>query len=733
MHVILSRGFAGSERAAAEACAALSQRHAVALVVRSDHRGPGGASIRDELEPGVEVFEVPARIGTQRRLEQVIREWAPDVVHTHLRRGTRYVARIRPSHAAHVATLHLSLNGPHYLQTDALFCISDWQVATVPADYRGRVFLVPNSLVPHPRIEPGRLRELRASVGAGEGDFLVGAVGRLARRKGFDSLLRAFELAQLPAARLVIVGEGRERSRLERLAGERVVFAGFRRDVKDLYQAFDLFVCPSTYEPFGRVIAEALDAGVPVIATDAEGPRDLARRYPIELVPRADPAVLSGALRRAAAAGRRRVESDLSEFALERIAVKIEDGYRDVLAARATSTAPEHALARNESASAGLGVLAAAPALVAAAGVAEAAHRRYLFAPVSGPGGAGELMRCLIIARELARAEPAADIRFLVSRAAVFREAVNFPIIDCDASPTNSTRQVLAAIESFRPHVMVFDNSGRTAQLRAARRAGARLVFSSRAPKLRWKAFRLKWMRLLSEHWIVFPSFVTGGLTWLEQRKLALFPEYTVRRLDTLFTPSEPGERAAWLAAQGLEPGGYVVFVPGGRSEGQRIAEPAEHFIAAAQRFVEQTGQRAVVLTGRKEPPADRAANPTLLPRIGPEEVQHLLADASFVVSNGGTTMVHTLAHGKPLVAVPLAGDQARRIRRAVKLGIAHSAPPDAEAIATAAARLAADAEARATLPQRSAELGIANGVAAAVAALRGLAVDASRTAASRG
>jgi glycosyltransferase involved in cell wall biosynthesis len=275
MHVILSRGFAGSERAAAEACAALSRRHAVALVVRSDHRGPGGASIRDELEPGVEVFEVPARIGTQRRLEQIIREWAPDVVHTHLRRGTRYVARIRPSHAAHVATLHLSLNGPHYLRTDALFCISDWQVATVPADYRGRVFLVPNSLVPHPRIEPGRLRELRASVGAGEGDFLVGAVGRLARRKGFDVLLRAFELAQLPAARLVIVGEGRERSRLERQAGERVVFAGFRRDVKDLYQAFDLFVCPSTYEPFGRVIAEALDAGVPVIATDAEGPRDL--------------------------------------------------------------------------------------------------------------------------------------------------------------------------------------------------------------------------------------------------------------------------------------------------------------------------------------------------------------------------------------------------------------------------------------------------------------------------
>ena len=88
MHVILSRGFAGSERAAAESCAALAGRHAVALVVRSDHREPGGSSIRDELAPGIEVFEVPPRLRTQHRIEEIIRAWAPDVVHTHLRRGT---------------------------------------------------------------------------------------------------------------------------------------------------------------------------------------------------------------------------------------------------------------------------------------------------------------------------------------------------------------------------------------------------------------------------------------------------------------------------------------------------------------------------------------------------------------------------------------------------------------------------------------------------------------------
>ena len=706
MNVILSRGFAGSERAAVEACAALAQRHDVALVVRSDHRDRSGVSLLDELQPGIQVFEVPPRWRTQSRLAGIIEQWRPDIIHTHLRRGTRYVARIERT-ARHVSTLHLHLNGPHYLRTDALFCISDWQLATVPSAYHGKTYLVPNSLVSHPRLPLERVRQLREELGASDDDFLIGGVGRLVPRKGFDVLLQAFAQAQLPQAKLVIVGDGSERRSLQRLAGDGVRFAGFRRDVKDLYQAFDLFVCPSRYEPFGRVIAEALDSGVPVVACESEGPRDIARRYPIDLVPADDVATMAAALRRHHAAGRRRIESDLSEFSLERTAARMEQAYWAVL-----SSAP--AAASSDSG------FAAAPRLTAPG--AGALPARVLFSPVSGPGGAGELMRCLIIARELAKADPTADIRFLVNRHAVFRESVNFPIIDCEASPTNSTSQVLATIESFRPDVMVFDNSGRTSQLRAAKRAGARLVFSSRAPKLRWKAFRIKWMRLLDEHWIVFPTFVTGGLSRMEGLKLRFFPNYGVRQFDTLFTPSEPEARNAWLADHGLEPGAFVVFVPGGRGEATRVAEPAELFIAAAREFSAATGQRTVVLTGRKDVTPSNDPNLVLLPRVEPDHVQYLLSEALIVVSNGGSTMIHVLAHGRPIVSIPLAGDQDRRIRRAVRLQIAETAERTPQAIAAVAARLLREPERRAAMCRRTAELGIANGVGEAVAALLALA-----------
>jgi UDP:flavonoid glycosyltransferase YjiC (YdhE family) len=348
---------------------------------------------------------------------------------------------------------------------------------------------------------------------------------------------------------------------------------------------------------------------------------------------------------------------------------------------------------------------------------------RYLFVPVSGPGGAGELMRCLIIARELRRAEPQSEIHFIVSRTAVFREAVEFPIHDSDASPTLSTPQVFEALQAFAPHVVVFDNSGRTSQLRAARRVGARVVFSSRTPHLRRKAFRLKWMRLLDEHWMVFPRFITGELGWSEKLKLRLYPQYRSRHLDTLFPPSDPGARSAWLASRGLAEGRFVVFVPGGRGESSRVAQPTELFAAAARNYVARTGGSAVVLTGRaQDSGGSDMAGLTLLPRISPEEVQHALAGARVVVSNGGTTMVHALAHGRPLVAVPLAADQGRRIRRAVKLGAVASARPTADAIAAAASSLLEDAERRQDMARRIAELGIRNGVEEAVAALMALA-----------
>src|SRR3546814_19492139 len=109
-HVILSRGFAGSERSTAESCnAQAASGHAVLLIVRRSHRDGNGASVLGHLDPRVKVETVPDRLFTGRAIANPLAAFAPDVVHCHLRRPTRIVARTQPP-AALIATLPIDFN-----------------------------------------------------------------------------------------------------------------------------------------------------------------------------------------------------------------------------------------------------------------------------------------------------------------------------------------------------------------------------------------------------------------------------------------------------------------------------------------------------------------------------------------------------------------------------------------------------------------------------------------------
>ncbi len=113
------------------------------------------------------------------------------------------------------------------------------------------------------------------------------AIGRHVPQKGFDVLLDAFaRLVADPSFhhRLVIAGDGPERSALERRArdlglDERVTFVGptDRPRTASLFRGADVFVMPSRHEPFGIVNLEAMAAGVAVVATDVGGVSEFVR------------------------------------------------------------------------------------------------------------------------------------------------------------------------------------------------------------------------------------------------------------------------------------------------------------------------------------------------------------------------------------------------------------------------------------------------------------------------
>jgi glycosyltransferase involved in cell wall biosynthesis len=119
-----------------------------------------------------------------------------------------------------------------------------------------------------------RRDELRRELGLRADLPVVLFCGKLIAKKDAATLIRA--LAQEPA-QLLVVGEGELRPQLEALAAEllmgRACFAGFRNqsELPALYDLADLFVIPSTYEPFGLVVNEVMNAAKPIIASDRVG------------------------------------------------------------------------------------------------------------------------------------------------------------------------------------------------------------------------------------------------------------------------------------------------------------------------------------------------------------------------------------------------------------------------------------------------------------------------------
>jgi UDP:flavonoid glycosyltransferase YjiC (YdhE family) len=325
----------------------------------------------------------------------------------------------------------------------------------------------------------------------------------------------------------------------------------------------------------------------------------------------------------------------------------------------------------------------------------------------------GEFARSLAIAHAVRRRWPQASIHFILSRQAPYAAAAPYPATLLDSSPTFHTAAVLDSIQTFRPNIVIFDNAGRTAQLRAACRAGARIVFISSRARQRRKAFRWRWMRLIDEHWIAYPQFLAGRLNFLERFKLRRLRRPCIRYLDVILSRLG-GQEDPVLSRMGLNLEAYVLVVPGGGTGHPRAADATAKFLAAANTLANMS---VTVFVGPPGPqlPASQLRCFNTLPQA---DLAELMSSARLVITNGGSTLLQAIACGRACVAVPIAQDQPQRIQRCVESEVAIAAKLDASSIVQAAGDLLRDESVRAALARRARALGLADGIEVALAAL---------------
>lgn len=258
----------------------------------------------------------PATAAEVARLARVIRIHSPDVVHLHSSKaGLAGRAALR----GHVPTLFqphgwsfLALEGAvatlarrweraAVRWSDRILCCSEGE-----AEQGRRAGIVPGLLevVPNPvdldRFRPADGAEraaVRHRLGVPDGPVVV-CLGRLAPQKGQDLLIAAWRrvVAKVPAATLVLVGDGPDRTRLASASGSGVRFVGHQDDVTGWLHAADVVALPSRYEGQSLAVLEAMASGTAVVATDVEGMSEALGDDAGAIVPLGDESALADAL-----------------------------------------------------------------------------------------------------------------------------------------------------------------------------------------------------------------------------------------------------------------------------------------------------------------------------------------------------------------------------------------------------------------------------------------------------
>lgn len=320
LHLISSSGMYGAEAVILSLMHVLSDGpHASALGVFDNTGNPNHQLFDTALRYGLEAHLIPCAGQVDRSAIAAIRALAAstgaDIVHAHGYKADIYsFLALRRSKIPLVSTCHTWYDTDPvvtvYGRLDRLVLRRFAGVVAVSEQVRrrlldagvrdSRIRIVGNGIDLRPIVSAPP--SLRADLPPGA--LLIGLVGRLAWEKGVDIFLKAVAgvVAEFPAARFVVAGDGPDRASLEATRdalglASAVTFLGHRDDMPSVYASLDLMVSASRQEGLPIALLEGMASGLPIVATAVgEIPRVVCNGVTGVIVPPENPAALTTAI-----------------------------------------------------------------------------------------------------------------------------------------------------------------------------------------------------------------------------------------------------------------------------------------------------------------------------------------------------------------------------------------------------------------------------------------------------
>jgi len=276
--IMLARGFGGAERSFFDLTNELANSgHKVMVILDSR------SVLFPRFENNKRVLTVPLRchgawdLLAQNKIKRSLENFGAEIMHAHLARSACIGGKAaRALCITSVVKTHNLVNLKYYKSIDHFVPTTNAQVEYLLNNGIKEKYItkIPNFT----RLDP----VVSVAIQDQREPFVIRAVGRLVRKKGFDILISAMKVVREKkiSVRLELGGTGPEYKKLIKQVAtnnlqEAVTFCGWIEDVQSFVNGADLFVVPSREEPFGIVVLESMASGVPIIVSRTQGPLEI--------------------------------------------------------------------------------------------------------------------------------------------------------------------------------------------------------------------------------------------------------------------------------------------------------------------------------------------------------------------------------------------------------------------------------------------------------------------------
>jgi glycosyltransferase involved in cell wall biosynthesis len=271
LHVILSKGYAGSEKYVLDLVRYQNKDHKVFLVILKSNR-----IFKRYIDDKIKTFEI-GNFFKKYRVKNIIKKIKPNIVHTHLGEAAKSVNK-SPDYKT-ISTMHINYRPDIYKNSDAIIVSNSSQFNQIKKNFNGKLFRS-NLWVNLPKVSIVKSK-LKKTLKVPANNFIFGSIGRFHPQKGFDIIIKTFKDLKLKNYTLILIGNGhKEFKNLEQKFNNfRVI--GHVKNVSNYYNIFDAGIFMSRWETFGFSLVEAMKFRLPIISSKHIGNKDWIHKFNI--------------------------------------------------------------------------------------------------------------------------------------------------------------------------------------------------------------------------------------------------------------------------------------------------------------------------------------------------------------------------------------------------------------------------------------------------------------------